>query len=980
MKRMYPWQTVRGRLLFLAVGLEVLMLTVLIINSIRLLHSAMSSQVQTQAQQFSPVLIAALTAPLAARDYATMQAVVDESRTKGGLDYIVVVDRYGHRLAANGWPAEMPLPELSKELSLLETGEDPRYDVIVPIEFQRQSLGELHFGVNLSQIVHARKVLLLQGVGIAAIEIFLSSLILLFLGFWLTRHMKSLTQASLEVAAGNLSPPRVPEGNDDVGRLGAAFNIMSRVIAERVNELTVAKEIAEASEAQLRGITHSANDAILMMDPQGAITYWNPAAERILGYRSEEALGHNLHNLLVPERYLAVHREVYPEFLRTGRGNAMGKTLEVFARRKGGQEIAVALSLSAVFLYGAWHAVGILRDITVLKQHERELEQAREAAEAASRAKTEFLANMSHEIRTPMNAIIGMSYLALQSDLTSKQREQITYLHNAAESLIGIINQILDFSKIEAGKMTLEQAPFVLKDTLDEIIRLLKPQLDEKSLELQYEGEDGVLAQDAPLLLGDALRLRQVLINLLSNAAKFTQEGFVRLGVTSCTTDNTLRVVFSVQDSGIGMSAEQMSRLFEEFTQADASTTRQYGGTGLGMAIAGKLIALMGGRIDVKSQLGQGSCFTVEIPFEVALVGQAPLRERRQRIENYDALRGIRVLLVEDNPVNRLLAVEILAKKGVVTDIAENGEEAIRKLQSLPPETFRAMLLDLQMPVLDGYETSRIIRSDPKFDALPIIALSAHVMSFEKERCRQLGMNGYINKPFSPEELWTTLVRAMRKDETGRAVSSLQPVRESLQSMTELGINGVNLSAGIKRAGGDGTLYAKIVEEVLDNFASGCEDLLEFAVHKDSKSGQALAHELRGVLGALGAEALENALASIEEIFSNGADPCGQIQALVSPYADLMAALRGYLGTTGKAPEPAGNQPHQESPVKDVTWLEALADHLGKGNFEAIEMWERNKILLGNHFTPAELAQINRALQQFDFACALECLLNRAER
>jgi len=598
----------------------------------------------------------------------------------------------------------------------------------------------------------------------------------------------------------------------------------------------------------------------------------------------------------------------------------------------------------------------------------RDMQDSLALAEAASTAKSQFLANMSHEIRTPMNAIIGMSYLVLQSDLTANQREQVTYLHTAAESLLGIINEILDFSKVEAGKITLEQAPFVLRDTLNEVIHLLKPKLEEKRLEFHYIEHDRIVMQEAPLLIGDALRLRQVLTNLLSNAIKFTEKGFIRFDVSSSSDPDRIRVIFTVEDSGIGMSSEQMPRLFEEFSQADASTTRKYGGTGLGMAIASRLVSLMGGQINVESQPNQGSCFTVEIPFARALMGRSSYKGCRQRVEHHEALRGMRVLLVEDNPVNRLLAVELLAMQGVVTDIAENGEEAVQKLQSLPPGTFGAVLMDLQMPVLDGYETAKIIRADPKFDTLPIIALSAHVMSFEQDRCNQIGINGYINKPFDPEHLWRTLLRAMGKDEPPQAVPSLEPVQTGL----EIDINGVILSEGIKRAGGDHSLYLKVLEDVLENFASGCEELLEFAKQGDNQRGHAYAHKLRGAFGAIGAKKMQDAMASIEETFKIGADPSSQILAIWEPYSSLLEALGRYVHAIGTATKPEEKVSANGGPVVDEAWLEAFTAHLATGDFVAVELWETHKHMMGDYFSPVDVEQISRALQQFDFARALE--------
>jgi len=601
----------------------------------------------------------------------------------------------------------------------------------------------------------------------------------------------------------------------------------------------------------------------------------------------------------------------------------------------------------------------------------RDMRDSLEAARAANNAKSAFLANMSHEIRTPMNAILGMSYLVLQSDLNSKQREQVAYLHNAAGSLLGIINDILDFSKVESGKMTLEPSPFVLNDMLNQVIQLIKPKIEERRLEFHYAEQDRLLVQNMPLFIGDELRLRQVLINLLSNAVKFTEKGFVRLGVSSSVLESAINVIITIQDSGIGIKDDQIERLFDEFTQADDSTSRKYGGTGLGLAIVRRLVTLMRGKVTVESQPDLGSCFTVEIPFELALAGQSPLTDRRRKIENYDLLRGIRVLLVEDSPVNRLLAVELLAMKGVMTDTAENGKVALQKLQSVSPETFDVVLMDLQMPVLDGFETTCLIRSDARFDSLPIIALSAHVMSSERERCSQIGMNGYINKPFDPDHLWHTLSRAIRKDGPSTVDFSPQFEQEHGTSNPETSLGMLDFQQGIKRAGGDLELYFKLVEEFLNEFDSGSTHLLHFAHQKEWNTGHAYTHKLRGALGTLGAEKMSSSLASVEEAFRIGADPSEQILELEKSYPALMEALRRYLKSADRQ-KTVENISEIGDSGSDMAWIEEFTDYLGHGDFQAIELWENHKTSLADRISPADFEQISVSLQMFDFALALK--------
>lgn len=774
------------------------MLTVLVSNSLRLLHDAMTDQAHWQMQQLMPVLNAALKAPLAQRDFATVQAVIDESRMTGGIHYIVVTDREGDVVASSGWTTGKKLPKPSRTVPFFSLETSKRYDEILPIVQSGQKLGSLHLGIDLSHIVSARRVLLTQGVVIAVLELVLSALILILIGYWLTRHLTALTNASLEVAAGNFEPLTLHESNDDIGQLGAAFNRMSRTIADRVKELTAAKEIAEASEKRLRSITTSANDAIIMMNAQGSISYWNPAAERILGYRPDEAVGQNLHNLLAPERYIAEHQAAFPIYQKTGRGNAIGKTLELYAKRKNGEEIAIALSLSAVFLNGEWNAVGILRDVSELKRYEAELRSAKEAAEVlntrleesvlearrlateaekANAAKSEFLASMSHEIRTPMNAIIGMADLLWESPLNTDQKQYVRIFKSAGENLLNLINDILDISKVESGQLKLDIITFDLANLMENTCEIMAIRAHEKGLELTC-----VLPPDIPYLLnGDPVRLRQVLINLIGNAIKFTEQGEIVVSVKDVSPDREQRnedttqgllLQFSVSDSGIGIAEDKLEAVFDKFTQADSSLTRKYEGSGLGLTISRQLVMLMGGRIWVDSRAGMGSTFYFTAAFSI----QPEFSEFADQSPTID-LNGLRTLVIDDNATNRLILREMLGRWGAVVTEVDNGASGISALQHAQEtgQAYALVLLDSRMPDMNGFAVAKAIREDPALVGVTIAMLTSESRSGDIDRSQDLGLAAYLIKPIKRSALQEAIQSILKGKESERDAVQISP-------------------------------------------------------------------------------------------------------------------------------------------------------------------------------------------------------------
>ncbi|WMW25482.1 response regulator [Methanolobus sediminis] len=546
---------------------------------------------------------------------------------------------------------------------------------------------------------------------------------------------------------------------DDEGNIAGLTLILSDITESKRSEQALLAE-----EARIRAIAESAQDAILMMDPQGNISLWNPAAERIFGYSIEEAVGQNLHLLLAPSRYHSAQQEALTKFLKTGQGDAVGNTVELEAICKDEREIPVELSLSAIELSDGWHSVGIIRDITERKELENTLIVEKEKAQEATRAKSEFLANMSHEIRTPMNGVIGMTGLLLDTDLSDEQRHYAETVKLSGESLLQLINDILDFSKIEAGKLELETVDFNLHEMLDDFASMLSIKAHEKELEFICAPEHDVPAY----VQGDPGRLQQVLTNLTGNAIKFTHKGEVVVQVIlESETDTEAFLRFSVCDTGVGIPENKKYDLFDKFYQVDASTTRQYGGTGLGLAISKQLVEMMGGDIGVESENGKGSEFWFRINLTKKQDGSSKKIKSSELKDSY-------VLVVDDNATNREILNKRISSWGAKVDEAMDGPTALQALYRAHEngKQYQVVILDMHMPGMDGESAAKFIKSDTKLKSIPLVMLSSlgqrsNVLNFSERY-----FEAYLTKPVRNQELLDVLSGILNKEKQNNEVNT----------------------------------------------------------------------------------------------------------------------------------------------------------------------------------------------------------------
>ncbi|MBF0443973.1 MAG: response regulator, partial [Magnetococcales bacterium] len=966
----------------------------------------------------------------------------------------------------------------------------------------------------------------------------ISTSLIVFLGaflLWLTfnliiRPIQMLTEVMVRLSQNRLdtSIPDLPEENE-IGQMVSAIkifkeNAVQRKEAERKLSIEVEKSKKMTtdllkSEAKVRSILENIVDGLITIDKVGSVLSLNPAAETIFGYQEDEVLGNNI-NMLMPSPYHEEHDGYLYNYINTGQAKIIGKGREVVGKRKNGEHFPMDLSVSESQVEGSIIFTGIVRDITSRKEADQQLREAKKTADLANRSKSDFLANMSHEIRTPMNAIIGMSHLALRTDLNPKQEDYLNKIKSASYSLLGIINDILDFSKIEAGKLTMESIDFNLDSILDNLANLVGIKAEEKELELIFDRPDSV----PNALIGDPTRLGQILINLTNNAVKFTDHGEINLRVELLQKqDDKIQLGFIIKDTGIGMTPQQCEKLFKSFSQADTSTTRKYGGTGLGLSISKQLVEMMDGQIRVDSEKDKGSVFTFDIWLyeqtkqkkaqsllssdlkgtrvlvvddnenscqvlseivnsfnfeaikahsgfeaikilenEISKQGECDIKlifldwkmpelngiETAQQIRNMsdispmpkfvlvtaygheelksevtennfkkilykplnssqvldcimdifgidraiakvksrdvDAIIGIlgaHVLLVEDNKINQQVATELLEANGLLVTVANNGIEAVKLVEE---NNFEIVLMDIQMPEMDGFTATGKIREIPGCENLPILAMTAHAMEGDRQKSLNAGMDEHVTKPIDPDKLFEALVQWIPAKDRGVVVSESTTVENNSDSTLPDTLPGIDLTIGLKHLSGNKHLLEKLLREFYRDYFDIINEL-RLSINNDLQSAQRTAHTIKGIAGSIGATSLKDSAFNLElAIKDKKTDQFENLLILLDN--SLSPVLNGlkYLGQDSCDIELKTEEKEitQELSPSEIELLTPLFNELN-GLLISGHSQSQNKLaniieLLKNNGT-SQLQKIDKLIEDYEYEEATEIFLTVAD-
>jgi diguanylate cyclase (GGDEF)-like protein/PAS domain S-box-containing protein len=658
-----------------------------------------------------------------------------------------------------------------------------------------------------------------------------------------------------------------------------------------------------------RSLLESNVDALMAIDPRGIITDVNKQTEALTGCTRDELIGSPFRSYFTePQRAEAGTRLALQQQKVTD--------YELTARDINGRETVVSFNATTYHdrerrLQGVFAAA---RDITERKQYEDSLREATHKAEQANRAKSEFLANMSHEIRTPMNAVIGLSYLLGQTPLDAEQLDLLAKVKLASKSLLVVLNNVLDLSKIEAGELIVERSTFSLCSLLKEMTDVMSIQADAKGVDFELDVPD-----DLPAAMdGDATRLGQILTNLLSNAIKFTERGSVKLIVRQlAVTPERVTLHFLVQDTGIGIGPEVKGRLFAPFAQADASITRRFGGTGLGLSIVKHLVGLMGGEVSLESEQGRGTDVRVTLDFALASAQALALLQAPVAGIGEHALRGVRVLVVDDSDINLEVTRRILELEGASVCLASNGQEAFERIQA-EPRAIDVVLMDVQMPVLDGHDATRRIRLELRLADLPIIALTAGALSSERQRATAVGMDDYITKPFDAQILVGSILRHVKRggQQVERQAQANVETLPGAEQWTE--IEGIDTDDARAHLGGDVDLFRLMLERLLKEYAdvmlpSVTLDAPRLAAHSRRM------HKLRGTAGILGAREVGLMAGEVE-----AACLAGEVDRASRLTADLAVLLHRLQASTAVTFDAARLRSH-EAGLPGIAELEPSA-------------------------------------------------------